>query len=98
MKIIALEHESPTATAEQFRLYLKDEATQLWNLVQSGVVRETYFRSDQHTAVLILECQDLDEAEHALSTLPLVRQGLISFELLPLQPYSGFERLFATNS
>ena len=66
MKIIALEHESPTATAEQFRLYLKDEATQLWNLVQSGVVRETYFRSDQHTAVLILECQDLDEAEHAL--------------------------------
>jgi hypothetical protein len=29
-----------------------------------------------------------------LGTLPLVKAGLISFELMPLVPYPGFARLF----
>ena len=94
MKILALERETPGVTSERFLPYLKTEAARLWELVQSGLVRETYFDADQHTAVLILECQDKAEAEHALSTLPLVQQGLISFGLRPLLPYSGFARLF----
>jgi hypothetical protein len=95
MKIIALEQETPDVLPEQFQPYLEDEARYLWDLVQSGVVRETYFRSDRHTAVLILECRDVKDAEMVLSELPLVKQGLISFELLPLIPYSGYSRLFA---
>jgi hypothetical protein len=30
----------------------------------------------------------------ALATLPLVSQGLIDFDLIPLRPYPGFARLF----
>ncbi len=95
MKILALEHELPAATTEQFRLHLKDEARRAWGLYQSGVIRELYFRSDQHAAVLILECGTLDEAHQALNSLPLVQQGLIEFEVIPLEPYPGFARLFA---
>jgi len=29
-----------------------------------------------------------------LNTLPLVKEGLITFELIPLKAYPGFERLF----
>ena len=29
-----------------------------------------------------------------LATLPLVQEGLITFELIPLAPYPGFARLF----
>jgi hypothetical protein len=35
------------------------------------------------------------EASEVLGTLPLVREGLIAFELVPLVPYPGFFRLFA---
>ncbi len=94
MKILALEHETPGITAEQFRPHLVAEAARLYQLVQSGVVRETYFRADRHEAVLVLECADVAEAQAALETLPLVSGHLITFELIPLVPYTGWERLF----
>ena len=95
MKILALERELPGATAEQFRPLLKDEARRLWELTQAGVLREAYFHAERHTAVLVLECADADEARRTLDTLPLVRAGLIAFDILPLIPYDGFARLFA---
>ena len=47
-----------------------------------------------HEAVLMLECADVDEARSVLDTLPLVREKLIGFELIPLMAYPGFARLF----
>lgn len=94
MKIIALEHEVPNATADGFQQYAKDEARKVWDLVQAGVVRETYFRADRSEAVLVLECQTVEEAREVLSALPFVKNQLITFELIPLKAYPGFERLF----
>jgi muconolactone delta-isomerase len=94
MKLIALEKELPGATAEAFQPLLKDEARRVWELQQSGALRETYFRADQHCAVLVLECAGTEEARGLLSTLPLVASGLIEFEIIPLLPYDGFARLF----
>ena len=95
MKILALEHDLPNATAEGFQEYAVAEARQVWALYQAGVVRESYFREDRSEAVLVLECQSLEEAWEALSTLPFVQNKLITFELIPLKAYPGFERLFA---
>lgn len=94
MKILAFEHELPDAKAEEFHGYAKDEARKVWMLVQAGVIRETYFRADRSEAVLVLECSSVEEAWEALSTLPFVRNKLITFELIPLKAYPGFERLF----
>jgi len=94
MKILALEHELPNATAGQFQLYAKAEALKVWELHQAGVIREIYFRADRNDAVLVLESDSVIEAQEILATLPLVQAGLISFEVIPLKPYSGFERLF----
>ncbi len=94
MRILALEHETPGVTTDQFQPHLVAEAKRLYQLVQSGIVRETYFRADRHDAVLVLECAGLPEAQAALETLPLVAARLITFELIPLVPYTGWERLF----
>ncbi len=94
MKILALEHEVPNLTSEDFQPHLKDEARQVWELQQKGIIREIYFRADQPSAVLVLECATIEEASEILSTLPLVKESLIRFELIPLAPYPGFERLF----
>ena len=94
MKILALEKELPGATGEKFLPVLKDEARRVWELQQSGSLREIYFDASQHTAVLVLECGTVNEAQQLLAGLPLVTAGLIEFQLIPLAPYDGFARLF----
>ena len=94
MKILALEMEVEGMNSEQFAPHLKAEARRVWELYQSGVLREIYFRADRSQAVLILECTDTNEAGHVLESLPLVRAGLIRFDVMPLLPYPGFARLF----
>lgn len=98
MIILALEREAPGRSAEDFAPHLKAEAARAWELHQAGLVRQLYFHAEQHTAVLILECASTAEAAALLDTLPLVKAGLISFEIIPLAPYSGFERLFETQA
>lgn len=98
MKILAIEHELPNRTEDEFRQYSRAEALQAWELQQQGIIRELYFRADRNEAVLILECADIESAQEALATLPLVEQQLIAFELIPLKAYPGFQRLFAPSA
>lgn len=95
MKILAIETEVPGVPDEAFGPHLRAEAARAWELYRAGVLRELYFRQDRDAAVLVLECADVAEAREVLGTLPLVREGLIAFELVPLVPYPGFSRLFA---
>jgi muconolactone delta-isomerase len=94
MKILALEKEVPGVAANAFTPHLRAEAARVWELQQSGVLREIYFREDRSDAVLILECADVAEVQDVLGTLPLVQAGFIAFEVIPLKPYPGLARLF----
>ena len=94
MKILAIEKEAEGVTDEDFRPHLKAEASRAWQLYQRGTIRELYFRRDRDEAILIMEAASVKEAKKALDTLPLVKAGLISFELIPLKAYPGFARLF----
>jgi len=93
MKILAVEREVPGVKDEQFTPHLKAESLRAWELYQSGIIRELYFSKDNF-AVLILECNDENEAAKILNSLPLVEEGLIKFEIISLMPYPGFNRLF----
>lgn len=97
MQIIALEKELPGTNTLDFEPHLLAEAARVWELYQSGLVRQVYFRQDWSGAVLILECPSIAEAKTALETLPLVQQGLIAFDFIPLKPYPGFARLFGSD-
>ena len=94
MKILALEKEIPGTTSEHFQPFLKQEARKVWELLQKDIIREIYFRQDRSAAVLILECSGVSEAEAILHSLPLFQENLIEFEIIPLAPYSGLERIF----
>ena len=96
MKILAIEKDIASAPSGDHAQELKREALRIWSLYQEGVVREAYFRQDRHAAVLVLECADAARARDVLSTLPLVQAGLIEFDVIPLVPYPGFARLFAS--
>jgi len=94
VKILAIEKELPGAAPGSFKPHLKAEAGRVLELYNSGVIREFYFDEDRHRAVLILECANAVETRAVLASLPLVRERLIDFDIFPLSPYTGFERLF----
>ena len=94
MKVLAIEKEMPGLSSEDFKPHLKAEASKVWELYQSGIIREIYFDKNTHNAVIMLECKDAKEAGEYLATLPLVKEKLISFEIMELEAYSGFCRLF----
>jgi hypothetical protein len=96
MKILALERDPEgAARAAATPELLRAEAARVWELQQSGSARELHLRADRPQAVLVLECQGVDEARRRVEELPLVREGVIDFELIPLVAYPGFARLFA---
>jgi hypothetical protein len=94
MKILALEQDIDGVSTDKFQPYLQAEASHVWKLVQTGILREIYYRQDRSSAVLILECATVAEAVQVLNTLPLVKNSLVRFEVIPLKPYPGFSRLF----
>jgi muconolactone delta-isomerase len=87
-----------TLSPERSRDLAMAEAARTWELFRDGIIREISWRVDRHDVVLVLEAPDQAAAEAVLSTLPLVEVGAISFEVLGLRPYDGWQRLFAEGS
>ena len=92
MKILAIEKELKTVDWENESQTLIEEAKLVYKLMLSGNLREIYF-SESKNAVLILECEDKIVAKQLLDKLPLVKKGIIDFEIIELHPYTGFTRL-----
>ncbi len=98
MRLLAIEREVEGKGAGECSPFLRVEAERVRELYETGVLREIYFRADRDAAVLVMECAGGEEAEGHLATLPLVREGLIRFEVIPLAPYPGFKRLFSSKN
>ncbi len=94
MKILAIGKELPGSPAREFQFLEQADAARIWELQQQGCLREIYFRQGRSETVLILECENVGQAEEILGTLPMAQAGLITYEIIPLVPYAGFSRLF----
>lgn len=94
MKILAIAKVDPQTTPEKMRPHLEAEVKHAWKLYKQGPVREMYDRKDRTGVVFVLECGNVDEARSSLDELPFVREKLIDFEIIPLEPFSYFETLF----
>lgn len=95
MRYLALERELPVLPRSDLPDLLRQEAAAVWHLQKTGVVREIWFTAPERHAVLILECPSFVAAREHLASLPLARAGRVEFALHELQPYDGYERLFA---
>ena len=92
MKILAIEKELKAVDWKNESQTLIEEAKSAYKLMLSGNLREIYF-SENKNAVLILECENKIVAKQLLDKLPLVKKGIIDFEIIELHPYTGFTRL-----
>jgi hypothetical protein len=94
MQILALSRRLPGTTPERLATLAADEARVAHALVAEGVVRSIHMCPERPGSMLVMECADLEAAHAALGRLPMVRDGLITFELTRMLPYTGFEVLF----
>lgn len=93
MRILAIEQESKPFDASSSRDLLRREAAQVWTLRKKGVIRDIWFTRRGRTAVIMLECRSENEARRQLASLPLVRERFITFDVMALREYDGFDRL-----
>lgn len=94
MKILAIEKEVKAVDWNEESQTLVEEAKSVYKMMLTGNLREIYFTENKN-AVIILECEDKLEAKRLLESLPLVQKGIIAFDIMVLQPYSGFSRLMS---
>jgi len=92
MKLLAIENESSAVNWDEETETLINESYRVYHLFQEGIIRDIFFTENEN-AVIILECASKAEAANVLSTLPLVKAGMISFEVMELRPYTGFDRI-----
>mgnify|MGYP002869883431 FL=1 len=92
MKILALEKELNIIDWTSQNELLKEESKIVYNFYQEGTIREIYF-NESKSAIMILECESINIAEELLKSLPLVKEGLVAFNLMELKPYTGFDRI-----
>ena len=95
MKIFAMGKVTPSVTPEMMQPHAVAETRCAWEMYKTSVLRELYLCADGTGAIGVMECRDADEARKNLSQLPLVKAGMLSFEIVPVLPYVFFERLFA---
>ena len=87
MKILAIDKVLPEATPEGIKANFMKDVNQMVKLYLADVVREIYFRQDRSGVVLMMEVPSIEEARGLLDTLPLVKEKLIDFDLIPLGPF-----------
>ena len=94
MKILVMDTVLPGVTLEKINANLRQEAAAAWKHYTKGAVREIYFRLDHPGAVMVLECESVEQARKMTDGLPMVWEELIRFELIPLGLSIPFAELF----
>ena len=95
MKVLAIGHPRGGVRWEHIAPYVGEQARSVWERYEGDQVREFYLRADhQPGAVLVLECDEVTEAERLVAGLPISEADLLNFEVIPLRPYMGLRELF----
>ncbi len=90
MMFLVLMSDSPHSTSEDFAPLAESEKKQVYELKNEGVITEIYFRSDRDDVVLIMNCESTEEVEDKLCSLPMVKAGLLEYEIIGLRDYPSF--------
>lgn len=99
MKILVLPKPIAGVSREEMLRHAPAEIQAVWELYKQGVVREFYTRANEpNRVVLILEGASVEAAQDRLATLPFAQLHLIDFDVIPLAPFFGLERLSTTRS
>jgi hypothetical protein len=85
MKIIAIGTLKPLTQEQSDRIFPHEVPATL-KLYLSGKIEQFWLRDEMKGAIFLLDVESVNEAESLLGELPLTREGLHTFDLLPIGP------------
>ena len=91
---LIITHDKPNINWKEQEQLLKQEAKVLWDLQKNGIIRSIWFAKYTREAILIIEAENTIRAKEIIDTFPLVNEGLITYDIIELVAYNGYERLF----
>ncbi len=95
MKMLVMPKPIEGVSREEILQHAAAETRAVWELYLRGICREFYTRANEPgRVVLMLESASEETAREALATLPFAQLHLIDFDVIPLAPFTGLERLF----
>jgi len=100
MQILVVLRTLPSTTPERLGPLVKPEAEEIWALHLNGTLRAAHFLQAPgapfpNGVTLMLETDSLATGEALIGALPMVAEGLIAAEILPLAPFTSYAALFA---
>ena|SRR5579872_2372816 len=94
MQVLAIDKVVEGVTDKMLLPHLPSELAATVNLYLKEKIRTFYFRKDRPGVVFVLETESLDEAKEILGTLPMVKENLLDFDLIPVGPLAPLGLLF----
>jgi hypothetical protein len=85
MKVFAIASAKPTLTPEKIQQHLPNEVPATLKLYLDGKVEQFWFRENAGP-IFLMNVESAEQAKATLDTLPLVADGLMTYELLPVGP------------
>jgi hypothetical protein len=95
MQVLVIARIKPGTPVEQAVPFLAVEAAQAWEFYASEQIRQVYYIADKSGAVMIWEGESVESVTQEVNKLPMVKEGILTCEFLPLKPYTGYASLFA---
>jgi hypothetical protein len=92
MKVFAVASAKSTLTSDKLQQHMPDEVPATLKLYLDGKVEQFWFR-DKAGPIFLMNVESVEQAKATLDALPLVADGLMSYELLPVGPLAPLGRL-----
>jgi hypothetical protein len=87
MQILAIERYVKDEYAKEYERYYKLNNPNIKKLYRAGLISAFWSRGDKPGMVLMLDVESKDVAKEILSGFELVKNKIINYSLLPLEPY-----------
>lgn len=85
MKVFAIASAQPTLTPEKLKQHMPSEVPSTLKLYLDGKVEQFWFR-EKLGPIFLMNVDSVEEAKAILNALPLVADGLMRYEYLPVTP------------
>jgi hypothetical protein len=94
MKVFAIGSTTPSFTPDKTKQHMPNEVPATLKLYLEGKVEQFWFR-EKAGPIFLFNVDSVEQAKAALDTLPLVADGLMTYELMPVGPLMPLGMLIA---
>ena len=92
MKVFAIASAQPSLTPDKLQQHMPNEVPATLKLYLDGKVEQFWYR-EKAGPIFLMNVESVEQAKATLDALPLVADGLMTYELLPVGPLAPLGRL-----